>query len=190
MARKGRKRKQVKREPNGRASREGQADKVFDVARNQPHRRNLANFRDDRAAHELGRLSIAGQIDGEEYEAGKVWQRVVAAHRRAMHAPSPDPRACGADYIAERIGGDGDADPVDIRTDDERAQSATARYMRAFRALHETGRPSLMEVNAVCIRDEPARDIDSLRRGLAALAWCFGIATARRKTMMQCWRAA
>lgn len=190
MARRGRKRKNVKREPNGRESRAGTADKVFETARNQPHRRSLTNFRDERAVDVLGNLSIAGLIDGEAYEAGKVWRQVVAAHRRAMAIPSPDPKAAGADYVAERLDEQSSEIQLDDRPHEERTASAIDRYQRAFRALHAAGRHALLEVNRVCIRGDAVVDLGALRAGLSTLAWEFGIAQDRRKTMMQSWRAA
>lgn len=188
---KGRKRKAGRREPNGRISRAAAADKVFEVARQQPHRRNLENWRDERAVDEMGRLAIAGKIDGEAYEAGKVWRSVVAAHRRALAAPSPNPRACGADYIAERVGGQAEGvTEIDPRTPEERDRAAGERWERADRVLRDCGYQAAAEVESVVIDDRQARNVPMLQRGLAALAWHFGVSAERRPNEMKSWQAA
>lgn len=195
MARRGRKKKQnVKREPNGRVSRAGQGDKVFETVKTQPHRRHLSNFRDARAADVLGNLSIAGLITSDQYEAGKVWRQVVASHRRAMCIPSPDPRAGGADYLSERVDAEAGGISLDDRSEDERDVSAIRRYQRVYRALYDAGRAALLEVNRVCIRDESVNELASLRAGLTALSRHFGMfepdAAENPPVRVEGWRAA
>jgi hypothetical protein len=172
----GRKRKLVKRQPNGQPSRAGQRDEILAVARNQPHRRGLANFRDERAVDPLGRLAIAGLIGDAAYEAGKAWRQLVANQRRALDAPAPAPKSLAAGPMAPTPGlaepGTGGVDP---RTEEERDRATRRRFAEASRALREEGYQVAAEVESVAVDGHEARNLPHLVRGLAALARHFGI---------------
>ncbi|MBN8942807.1 MAG: hypothetical protein J0H01_25115 [Rhizobiales bacterium] len=179
----GRKRKDVRRQPNGQPSRAGRQDEIFAVARNQPHRRGLANFRDERAADPLGRLAMAGLIDTEAYEAGKAWRILVAACRRALDAPAPDPKSRPAGPMAATAG---TAEPgtggIDTRTPEERDRATRRRWAEANGVLRDEGYQVAAEVESVVVDGREARNLPNLARGLAVLAWHFGIAAGRRRT--------
>lgn len=183
MARRpGRKRKIVMRQPNGEPSRAGRKDEIMAVARNQPHRRGLADFRDERAVDPFGRLALAGLIDTDAYEAGKAWRALVAAYRHALDAPISSPRSLPAGPIAAvselvepGTGG------FDTRTPEERDQATRRRWAAANAVLREAGYQVVAEVESVVVDGHEMRNLDSLRRGLDALAWHFGIARRRAR---------
>lgn len=183
MARRpGRKRKIVLRQPNGQPSRAGHRDEIMAVARNQPHRRGLADFRDERAVDPLGRLALAGLIDADAYEAGKAWRVLVAAYRRALDAPIASPRSLPAGPIAAISElAEPATDGVDTRTPEEREQATRRRWAAAHAVLREAGYQVVAEVDSVAVDGQEARNPDSLRRGLAALARHFGIAGRRQR---------
>lgn len=184
MARRpGRKRKIVVRQPNGQPSRAGRTDDILSVARNQPHRRGLADFRDERAVDPLGRLALAGLIDADAYEAGKAWRVLVAAYRRALDAPIASPRSLPAGPIAavSELAEPG-TDGLDMRTPEERDLATRRRWAAAHLVLREAGYQVVAEVESVVVDGQEVRNLDSLRRGLGALAWHFGIAGRRRRT--------
>jgi hypothetical protein len=91
----GRKRKQGKREPNGRAQRVYENPKA-QVAQ-QPHRvLVMAEYREwPEAESRFGRLMLNKHITPAQYEAGVCYRLDVTAYRNViLGAPSPDPAAC------------------------------------------------------------------------------------------------
>lgn len=101
------------------------------------------------------------------YEAGL---RLASDHARSGWLPRTTPR------YAEPVGGSSGGAPSDwtdrIRID------AYASLRAAERVLHPV---ELEVVWRVCVRDQPAgRDMDDLRRGLAALARHYGLMTKGR----------
>lgn len=178
---KGRKRNATaKREKSGKLQRPASSEKeqeILSVATSQPHRRALANPRDDRATDLLGVLSIINRILPHQYDAGLEWQKVVASWRAAIEAPRPDPISSGGNYVHERIESTdaGIGGGYDFRIHEERYASTVKRYQDAFAALRDDGRASLMAVNAVCRDNTLPDDMKSLESGLNALARHFGI---------------
>jgi len=181
MGKAGRKRNATaKRETSGKVQRPASTEKeqkILSVALNQPHRRELANPRDERATDLLGHLAITKRIQPHQYEAGLEWQKVVTRWRRAIEAPSPDPISGGGNYIHERIESTdaGVGSGYDTRSHEERYAAAVKNYQNAFVALRDAGRTSLMAVNAVCRDGKLPEDMKSLEHGLNALARYFGI---------------
>jgi hypothetical protein len=174
---KGRKRKLVQRQPNGQPSRAGRQAEIFATVRNQPHRRGLANFRDERAVDPLGRLALAGLIDDAAHEAGRAWRQLVANYRRALDAPAADPKSllAGPIQAIEQVA-DATSAGLDPRTEEERDRATRRRWADANRVLREEGYQVAAEVENVVVDNGEARNLPNLVQGLAALARHFGLA--------------
>ena len=88
MARKGRKRKIVTREPNGRASRQIAQPQIFmeAVVLAQPHRKGNT---DQRCATVLGHFCVRNKIRAELTDAGEEYGATVRRWRAAKGIPSP-----------------------------------------------------------------------------------------------------
>lgn len=177
MAHRGRKRRAKRREPNGdvqRASRAQVREAVTAVAKRQPHRRQLNYPMDQKASDALGQVRLAELITEREYQAGAVWQRARAAMLRARGLPSPNPKSAGFDYVHDRLDEHSAPDEYDLRSPEEKAASAIARFNKLLAALSE---PHLlrakMQVWRVC--DDGLMPLDTghvalLKEGLGALA--------------------
>lgn len=95
MAKAGRKRKSVIREPNGRISRMVMRDidarppaavkRLFDAA--------VRGFADPVYGSVLGQLYAQDKLTAEQFEAGKRWSRLFALYLSATQAPLPYPKA-------------------------------------------------------------------------------------------------
>lgn len=182
MARAGRKRKHVQRQPNGQPSRSRPAarEDLLAVVRQQPHRRRYTSTpqgdlsHDQRAECELGRLSLDGLIEPHHYEAGVQYRAAVRNMRAAIGAPPGTPQA--QDF--NRGGGKGNA-----REEDEeaakRANRARSVYADAYVALGDAGRDAVLAVNDLVVWDRSRAEIrggmGNLHRGLTALARHFGL---------------
>lgn len=177
MARKGRKGKAKRREPNGqiqRTPRSERAEAVVAVVRRQPHRVNLDNPSDVRAADVLGLLNKNKLITDLQYEAGVNWQKARAAMLRAKGLPNPNPKSGGFDYVAEGTDEGSAPEASDHRTEEEKIADALTKYERLFQAI---SKPHLLyaktQVWRVC--DEnlwplSKEHLADLRKGLNAMA--------------------
>lgn len=175
MSRAGRKRKQVARQPNGQPSRAGARENMLAVVRSQPHRRRFGDLsHDQRAECELGRLSLEGEIEPHHYEAGVQYRSAVRNMRIAIGAPPGTPQA--QDF--NRGGGKGNT-PEEDEEAAKRANRARSVYADAYSALGDAGRDATLAVNDLVVWDRARTEIrggmDSLRRGLDALAKHFGL---------------
>src|SRR5690606_1719755 len=104
-------------------------------------------FRDQKAECELGRLRMDEIIEESQYRAGVEYRRIVAAMRRAIMAPKPDPSAI--DMVA------GIAGKAGANLNDDGDNAARARYADAYRALGDAGRVSLIAVADIAVWDKP-----------------------------------
>lgn len=93
MARPGRKRKSVVREPNGRPQRAGKQSaeqETMSVA--MGYRQNVLgvapkDVMDQKAATLLGRLCLQGSISAAQWQAGEDWHKLLEALSAMMNAP-------------------------------------------------------------------------------------------------------
>lgn len=178
MARKGRKGKAKRREPNGRAQRLSpslQAEAVVAVVRRQPHRVKLADPGDHRASDVLGQLNLAGQITDAQFQAGTEWQKARAAMLRAKGLPNPNPKSGGFDYVPERIDHNSAPEASDERTEEKKVEDALRKYNKMLEALSDAGLHEKMETWRVCDENLVPRFMDRLHAGLDALVKHLGI---------------
>ncbi|WP_163208735.1 hypothetical protein, partial [Citrobacter freundii] len=71
---------------------------------------------------------------------------------------------------------------IDTRTPEERDRATRRRWAEANGVLRDEGYQVAAEVEGVVVDGREARNLPNLARGLAALAWHFGIAGGRRRT--------
>lgn len=165
----GRKRKQVRREKNGRAQRTYINPKA-QVA-GQPHRLSVPHHYRERveAESEFGRLMLNGRISPAQYEAGTRYRGIVIQMRRTYDVPRPEPKAI--DW--HRLGGKS-ATEISV----ERVGVIRAAYQRAFEAATAAGNRALRAVNAHAVFDSRVRDpavMPLLIAGLDQLVRHYGI---------------
>lgn len=175
---KGRKRKNKRREANGRVqrlSRPHQRELSVLPARSQPHRRNLEDPLDPRAADVLGQLRIAKRITEDEYQAGKAYRAANAAMRRAIDCPRSSPKSGGFDYVPERVDAASVPDSRDVRSEEDEARIARAKWAKMLAAVSNAGVAAADEVHRVCIWDLAPLRVETLGKGLAAAAKHIGI---------------
>lgn len=133
---------------------------------------------DPKAESSFGRLSLAGVVTLEQYDAGLLYAKAVGEFRAMIGAPSSTsgsgkPAEC---WIASSGGG--------CLVVDCPCAKKEKRYGRAYSALWDTGQRSTKAVNAVAIRGEaiPREEIANLKLGLDALARHFGLTDERKST--------
>ncbi|MCA1298026.1 hypothetical protein [Stappia indica] len=105
MARKGRKRKTVARQPNGQPRRDYAADKLREdviMQRVRHYRLTREQAGSERASHALGRAYLRSQITDGMYHAGREFERLWVSRAMVMGIPQPHPRACN---IADEVRG-------------------------------------------------------------------------------------
>lgn len=170
----GRKRKNVKRQPNGQPSRVRDFDQNL-VARAMPHRQSVpaSLAHDPKAECVLGRLCLNGKISETQYDAGVKYREAVMRYRSVISAPRGEVSMSGV--IVGPWGGGS------LMTD-SRAVEIRDKYMEAFNALekHPDGRCA-RDVSNCVVRDQMDFRIEVLRCGLNALAVHFGL-TGRGKS--------
>lgn len=178
MSRRGRKRKQVVREPSGRVVRHSSANLRL-VALSQPHRAWLPEDKrsDQRAENLLGRLLLAEIITEQQWTAGEKWRRLMAEFHFILATPmrpvNPLARVAANDPADGPEGGDGDA------TSDVRVEAEEDRRNRVLRAIGDVnaelrtfGRvgPIIDALDAVILHERMVTDYALLIMGLNALA--------------------
>jgi hypothetical protein len=139
------------------------------MAAEQPHRRDLpeAVRASELAGSYLGRLQAAKRISSQMREAGERYAFLVGAYYATLPLPQ---RPHG---VLDPGGGTG-VDCRDCTAELCECLERRKRYMRAYEVLGREGRPATMAVNDAAVRGMPA-EIESLARGLAALARYFGL---------------
>lgn len=180
-SRRGRKRKNVRRQPNGQPYRPPEINPL-ELAKTWPHRRaNADAISDHRGECELGRLSLDGVITMEQYQAGVKFRQVVGNMRRAIDAPSPNAKSAAAVLVASGGSIVAHLDHLAPELAKELADKARREYRDALRALMAGGRDSFLAVKLVAIEDMDREYVGSidLRNGLTLLARHFGL-TGRR----------
>src|SRR5262245_6870629 len=167
--RRGRGRKAGARERNGRIERR-QAETPRQIAASMPHRKGLGELAtDQRAATQLGRLVLRGELDaalglaGETYLAlwrGYVW---TLAGPRELAQGGGHGMSCGGCEEAKHC----------------RCEFRKRIYLEAYRVLCNAGPVMVLwAVECVVIHDHALTgrwDIEPLRVGLRALAHHFGL---------------
>lgn len=168
------------REPNGRLQRATAA--AIGAASPAEMRRAreaaLTGMRDPEWATELGRLFLADEIDGAEYEAGKRWGRLVVAYHRSIGAKPPYPKGMSFDRRDPSPEPDPDSDAGKRTAADARAIVEDMREAHAV--LIGAGMLAEKAVRSICEANEVSIGIigiDNLRRGLDWLAKHWGLTT-------------
>lgn len=156
---------------------------------------------DARAESPLGRLNVRGAISSGEYAAGETFAAIVGRYRAVIDGPRPvrslsiatsaDAGDVADEQAVEKFSCPSQwADPaerelrvagahVKVRVWPCGAEGETChcaqrreRYVRAYEALAQAGRPAIMAVTRIAVRgEEPAggEDLVNLARGLRAL---------------------
>ena len=169
--RRGRKRKMRVRTASGQIAKFN-VDKAPDfraMAALQPHRIGLpeALRATEMGATYLTRLQATKRISALQRDAGEHYAILV----RAYYATLPLPQR---PHGVLDPGGGTAVDCRDCSVAECECLERRQRYMRAYEALAREGRPVVMADNDAAVRGMPA-DIESLARGLAALARYFGL---------------
>lgn len=101
--RRGRKRKSGRREPSGRPARV--EVNYRELAALQPHRRDLpeAHRLSEKAASAIGRLSLGGILDEQQYEAGRRFC-VITGHFKSVIGSPRSTAGSGRGYPCEPVG--------------------------------------------------------------------------------------
>ena len=164
----GRKRKNVKRQPNGQPSRERGLDPKL-VAAGQPHRQGipLNVIHDPAGETNFGKLMLLKQISQVQYQAGLNWRDIVGRYRAIVGVPRHDPVSM-AGVIVGPWGGGGELsqDVIDRRR---------GEYEEAYCALAKSGNRPTRAVNHWAIYDRGDYALAYLICGLDALAIHFGL---------------
>jgi hypothetical protein len=159
--RRGRIRKQVAREPNGRPQRatvaEIRASTVH--ARMAQHKLTLVQAGDRLAGYEIGRLYLRGQIDLVDVEVCDDYVQTVARFMALTNPQHPFPKAM--DYLAAKgFGGEPSQDQI---------ASIRKRYAEWIEPLSGLDSRARMIFNGVVFYDNQASDIHAIKPCIAAL---------------------
>jgi hypothetical protein len=152
----GRKRKQGKRERNGRIQREKSEDPKI-VAFTQPHRQGVPAEKrhDQRAENPFGRLNLINAVPDIEYDAGIKFRDITLRYRAVIDCPNPNPGAISLDRIA--YGGR-------VPVSEEEAIRRRNDYARSFEAIVGYG-PRLVIKSVVIFEKElQPGDLPDLRK--------------------------
>lgn len=172
------------REPNGRISRASQVA-IEGVSPNEARRlRDAAasGFAHEDWGSELGRLFLAGAIDGALYQAGKKWRDLVIDWQRTIGAPQPYPGAGPVAFLGTVRAPDTGDDPSVDTKEGRKLLAARRKVMRNMQEAHTVliaaGRQAEAAVRAVCEANECSAalyGINNLTWGLAWLASFWGL---------------
>lgn len=174
----GRKRKQMKREPNGKPQRERGIDPKA-IAQLQPHRRLVPAdvAHDPKAECIMGRLCLNGWLTEIQYQAGVKYRNDVARYRAVIDAPRSTEASMSGVIVGPWGGGH--------EMSDDRQIEIRNNYMRAFEALENaTGNHGARDV-AHCIHDRGGFAIARVKCGLTALAVHYGLTFARKSEIVR-----
>lgn len=175
LARTGRHRRQVRRQPNGQPSRP--AIDYRKLASEQPHRRWLpADVRlDQKADTTLGALVLIGAVTVDQGLAGDAYAAAVGRYRSVVQPPRGlAGRGRGFDCNPQLCMRETDY-PCECR-------QRKSRYDELYEVLAKVGRKPLMAVNRVVVFQQRVTrsEMDHLRIGLSALARHMGLTRDRK----------
>jgi hypothetical protein len=173
----GRKRKQGKRERNGRIQRERAIDpKVISLG--QPHRQSVPAEKrhDQRAENPFGRLNLINAVSDVEYDAGIKYRDDYLRYRVTIDSPNPNPAAISLDRIA--YGGR-------LPLSEEEAARRRNTYMRAFEAV--TGYGPRLVIKSVVFYEKELQpgDLPDLRIALQGLVKHYGLQNDGKKRVVR-----
>lgn len=140
----------VKREPNGQASRAGQADKIRAVAKEARERVHSAPSHDSLKPEwgfSLGRAMLRGILTQREFQAGLIAADVISFYYRMKGYPKPTPQA----FDMFRVIGLGHHEPRE-----ETIKSAEKDFIRLQRAMRSTTHSYSASSNTIqqlCVED-------------------------------------
>ena len=177
---KGRKRKMVQREENGREQRSRMAERARTMATGIAQRTRYVaavHAGDQRAGYAYGRAFLLGMISVTQFKAAAEFDAAEAVYRAVMGLPRRTPPAINLDGImrggARNIG-------------DDEARAIRHRYDVRHRALMERGRWVRDMVYNIIVNDQPITDSNlfAFREALTVL----GKLTPRGKGEVLSWR--
>jgi hypothetical protein len=148
MARAGRKRKQVEREPNGRPSRKEQETRYSPAAIKRLADSAVSAAHDPKLGTVLGRLLLQGDITARQAGAGWQWAEIAWEYIQAVGASSLQVKSASLESGAK-----GEAPDVDSPAGEaisERDKRAVKRYDRALVVLQSQGDSATKACRALC----------------------------------------
>lgn len=177
MAKTGRKRKTGKREPNGRLSREGYADKIKSVAveaRERVHGMTKEEAKLPMPTDPVGMLARFGEIDKYQYQAALQYEQDTMDYRAAMGIPS-EARAMDLNKVQGRPLTDEEAQAMRAQNAIKRYKAANARIQAAQDELR--GRGNLFgAIDTLVMRHTYSKHlVGDLRIALNALVRHYGL---------------
>jgi hypothetical protein len=171
----GRKRKQRKRERNGRIQREKLIDPRT-IAASMPHRAWLPDGKrhDQKAENPFGCLHLIGAVTDIQYAAGVKYRDDIKRYRAVIDSPNHNPKAISLDGLSH-----GQGRPI------AEAEAIARRntYMRAFEAV--TGHHARIVIKSVLGYDKPLQpgDLPFLTRALDELSVHYGLTSVTNRFM-------
>jgi hypothetical protein len=171
----GRKRKQGKRERNGRIQRERPEDPKI-IALNQPHRASVpADKRhDQRAENPFGRLNLINAVPDIEYDAGIKFRDIYVRYRATIDSPSPYPRAISLDRLLK-----GPRQPIDP----EEATRRKTQWRLSLNALGSDREKIVLNSVLIYEKNLDQGDLQYLRVGLKNLVAHYGLTAGGKSSM-------
>jgi hypothetical protein len=169
----GRKRKQGKRERNGRIQREKSEDPRI-ISLTQPHRQGVpADKRhDQRAENPFGRLNLINAVPDIEYDAGIKYRDDYLRYRVTIDSPKPL-RAMSPPGMSY-----GGASYFISEEEEIRRRNA---YLRAFEAVTGYGPRVVIKSVLLCEKELQPGDLPDLRTALKGLVKHYGLSNAGGK---------
>lgn len=178
MAKTGRKRKTGKREPNGRISRKGEADKIKSVGI-QARQRHFGMTEDEAkkplSTDPVGLLRRCGEIDEHQYQAAVQYEEDVRKYRAAMGLPK-GVRAMEVERIDGRALTDEEEQAIKAKAHIKRYNLACDAVRQAQEAIRNEGN-LFGALETIVIRQVNGqwRMIGDLRIALNALVRHYGL---------------
>jgi hypothetical protein len=168
MARAGRKRKDVQREPNGRADRKQSESRFAPAAVKRMSEGAIAAASDPRLGTELGRLLLAGDITSRQAGAGWQWAEIAFDYVQAIGAQPLQPKTASLERGAKSAQPDPDSAAGELIS--EADKRAVKRFERAHTVLLSQGLLAESAARRLCEgRGQPANNYEDKIRALKAL---------------------
>ena len=169
MAKAGRKRKQGKRQPDGRIAPETGWSIMEPVLRRRCRElgwretvENMRKVKGQEGGTRWGQLYLAGDLDRRQYEAAEWFATKRTQYHRSIDAPKEHPKTCN--MAGEPSGGAHSAESV------EAVRRVRVEYLDAENALRTAGRAYLIAMKAVAIEKCAHIPIHVIQRALTILA--------------------
>ena len=168
----GRKRKNGKRERNGRIQRDKTDPKI--VSLSQPHRQSvpIEKRHDQKAENPFGRLNLTNTVTDIEYDAGLKFRDDYLRYARIMGIPSHCPRSVALDGL--RYGSGADISP-------EQADARKSKWRRALAAVGAERVKIVLNSVVIYEKELVSGELVYLRIGLSNLVDYYGLTRGAKR---------